>query len=550
VVGAATSLASGLLNDNLTLKGVLRGALSGALTAGLMQGVGEVVGNLGTVGSIAARSTVQGAVQALMGGKFADGALAGLASRLAEVASTNMLNAINTSGMTGAEAVAARTFARVIGSAIRAAASPGDPGQAFASAFLDDVFKQIDTGTPITQTAFDDEGRLNLGIVDPNASPDQQAQQLAAQLQRQGIPPAQANLMAQQALGNIVDGVAQLPQPSTVAAVTPPLPTTASLPLVDPFSVISSDDEVSYGDLLADQLGVPRDDLVDVGLRDYAGRSAQVALGFIEGAGFSVIGTGEAMWEIAKSPGQFINGVKTLLNSAEARAQFGADVVAGVKVDLQMLEDAFNNGDLRGVGQQLGKLTTDLAQVAGGVGALAKLGVSTASAGGRLLLRSVDDLGATRLISASKGGATSIDQAATGIKWGEGINAQGMPWENYLARGLPAETRLPPGFKTFDFFDLETGVATSAKTLDTLTDAKLAKPSQIYTSLKGNIDKVADFERAELAGKVVEGADISRRVVSVAIPAGSTPAQWDQIAKVIQYGQSRGVVVKVTEIKP
>jgi DNA/RNA non-specific endonuclease len=143
-----------------------------------------------------------------------------------------MLEGICKSGMTGAEAVAARTFARVIGSAIRAAASPGDPGQAFASAFLDDVFKQIDpptnsnsnpnAATPVTPTAFDDEGRLNLGIVDPNATPEQQAQQLAAQLQRQGIPVAQANLMAQQALGNIVDGVAQLPQALVAAApVTP-----------------------------------------------------------------------------------------------------------------------------------------------------------------------------------------------------------------------------------------------------------------------------------------------------------------------------------------
>jgi hypothetical protein len=155
-----------------------------------------------------------------MGGKFADGALAGLASGLAEAVSANMLEGIAKSGMTGAEAVAARTLARVVGSAIRTAASPGDPGQAFASAFLDDVFKQIDTSTPVTQTAFDDEGRLNLGIVDPSASPEQQAQQLAAQLQRQGIPVAQANLMAVQALGNVVNGVAQLPQvPAPSSAV-------------------------------------------------------------------------------------------------------------------------------------------------------------------------------------------------------------------------------------------------------------------------------------------------------------------------------------------
>jgi A nuclease family of the HNH/ENDO VII superfamily with conserved AHH len=165
-----------------------------------------------------------------MGGKFADGALAGLASGLAEAASANMLGGINDAvskgTMTATEAVSARTFARVVGSAIRTAASPGDPGQAFASAFLDDVFKQIDTSAPVTQTAFDDEGGLNLGIVDPNASPEQQAQQLAAQLQRQGIPPAQANLMAQQALGNIVDGVAQLPQPTAAPTAAPTNPGT------------------------------------------------------------------------------------------------------------------------------------------------------------------------------------------------------------------------------------------------------------------------------------------------------------------------------------
>jgi hypothetical protein len=152
---------------------------------------------------------VQGVVQALMGG---------------------INDAVSKGAMTATEAVAARTFARVVGSAIRTAASPGDPGQAFASAFLDDVFKQIDTTAPVTQSAFDDEGRLNLGIVDANASPEQQAQQLAAQLQRQGIPAAQANLMAQQALGNIVDGVAQLPQRPVQTAPTQPAPVTQTEP--------------------------------------------------------------------------------------------------------------------------------------------------------------------------------------------------------------------------------------------------------------------------------------------------------------------------------
>ncbi len=205
VVGAATSLASGLLNDNLTLQGVLRGALAGALTAGLMQGVSSALGAtaaspLGTLGTIAARTTVQGAVQALMGGKFADGALAGFASGLAEAASANMLGgidkAVSEGSMTASAAVAAKTFARVFSSAIRAAGSPGDPTQAFASAFLDDVFKQIETpqiSSPVTQTAFDDEGRLNLGIVDPPVTETQSLELTADPLVVQGrfVPNAQ-----------------------------------------------------------------------------------------------------------------------------------------------------------------------------------------------------------------------------------------------------------------------------------------------------------------------------------------------------------------------
>ena len=232
-VGGTTSIASGLLNDNLSFKNVLRGTLSGALTAGLLNGAAAVLGPLSAVGNVALSTVVQGTVQAGLGGSFKDGALAGFASGLGQqvvgALSQGIKAAVDAGTMSAAEAVAAQAFARMLGSAIRAAASPGDPAQAFANAFISDVMGQIDTRPPVTQTAFDDEGRLNLGIIDPSASPEQQAQQLAAQLQRQGIPPAQANLMAQQAIangGNVVNGVAQLPQPTAAPATTPTNPGT------------------------------------------------------------------------------------------------------------------------------------------------------------------------------------------------------------------------------------------------------------------------------------------------------------------------------------
>ena len=120
--------------------------------------------------------------------------------------------------MTAAEGFAAHSFARVIGSAIRAAASPGDPGQAFASAFLDDVFRQVGppaaptpelvVGSPTTEPgatapvvgtegappiatttgpAFDDDGNLMPGVIDAATPWPQQTEQLGLRLQAQGM---------------------------------------------------------------------------------------------------------------------------------------------------------------------------------------------------------------------------------------------------------------------------------------------------------------------------------------------------------------------------
>ena len=258
-----------------------------------MQGVSAVVGNVGTastvstVGTIAARTTVQGAVQALMGGNFKDGAIAGLASDLAEAVSVNIKGGIEAAlkdgSMTLAEAAAARTFTRVIGSAIRAAANPSDPGQAFASAFMDDVFSQIDL--------------------------------------KRAVPPP------------------------------------------DPFNTVRDDSEPTRRELIAEQLGVSVESIVDAGLFDDAGRSFDVLRGLIEGAGFSVIGIGDALIAIAR----------------------------------------VNSGDMRGAGQQLGKLTADLAQAIGGVEALTRLGVSAASPGGRLLLGAIDEIAQARQFASQAG---------------------------------------------------------------------------------------------------------------------------------------------------
>lgn len=123
-----------------------------------------------------------------------------------------------------------------------------------------------------------------------------------------------------------------------------------------------------------------------------------------------------------------------------------------------------------------------------------------------------------------------------------------MPWEDYLGTQLPAGSRLPPNFKTFDFFDRTTGVATSAKTLDTSTAAKMNNPSQVYSSLKGNIDTAAGFTEYGLKDVTVSSSQITSRELQVAVPKATTSAQWDQINRAVEYGQSKGVAVKITKV--
>jgi filamentous hemagglutinin len=124
-----------------------------------------------------------------------------------------------------------------------------------------------------------------------------------------------------------------------------------------------------------------------------------------------------------------------------------------------------------------------------------------------------------------------------------------MPWENYLASELPAGSRLPPNFKTFDFYDPSTGTAISAKTLDMTTAAKVGNPSQVYSSLKGNIDAVARFETYTLSNVPLDSSMITARELRVAVPGGTNSVQWVQINRAIKYGQSQGVKIIIISVK-
>ncbi|MDN0122889.1 hypothetical protein QVN60_06740 [Yersinia aleksiciae] len=135
------------------------------------------------------------------------------------------------------------------------------------------------------------------------------------------------------------------------------------------------------------------------------------------------------------------------------------------------------------------------------------------------------------------------------MKWGEGIRHQGMPWENYVGTQLPQGSRLPPNFKTFDYYNPITRTAISVKTLDTTTAVRVANPKQIYTSLKGNIDEVAKFDTYILSDRRLNSSMIANREVQLAVPVNTAKAQWTEINRAIEYGKSQDVNVIVTQVK-
>jgi hypothetical protein len=100
---------------------------------------------------------VQGSIQALLGGSFKDAAIAGFASGLADLAGAG-INEVLAANMTlsPAETFAARSFARVFTSAVRALGNPNDPGYGFASALVGEVVGQVaQPATPSDQSAAD-----------------------------------------------------------------------------------------------------------------------------------------------------------------------------------------------------------------------------------------------------------------------------------------------------------------------------------------------------------------------------------------------------------
>ncbi|WP_267311743.1 endonuclease toxin domain-containing protein, partial [Asaia spathodeae] len=142
-------------------------------------------------------------------------------------------------------------------------------------------------------------------------------------------------------------------------------------------------------------------------------------------------------------------------------------------------------------------------------------------------------------------GTRVVPASEHNVVWGKGISGQGYPFEDFLEKELPAGSRLPELFRTIDFFDESTGLAVSAKTMETMTPSRMKNPRRVYYDIKRNIDTLEKFSGYGLSGRSVESSKIIRRELDLAIPYETGAAQMDQIKRAYDYAAQKGIELKI-----
>lgn len=142
-----------------------------------------------------------------------------------------------------------------------------------------------------------------------------------------------------------------------------------------------------------------------------------------------------------------------------------------------------------------------------------------------------------------------------GIVWGKGIAAQGAPWETFLYGtgrfGSNLNVAVKPNFAVFDFFDIDTRVATSAKTLD-LAGSSYLTAGGVESRIKTMINEAVNFTGdGRKFGFFLDPSQISARRIELAVPATASRAQMQGIHNATRYGAGLNtpVIVNVTRIR-
>jgi hypothetical protein len=141
-----------------------------------------------------------------------------------------------------------------------------------------------------------------------------------------------------------------------------------------------------------------------------------------------------------------------------------------------------------------------------------------------------------------------LDNEDVGINWHGGIEQQGAPFEDYVARQYHDLERLEKGSKTWDIFTFGRR-AISCKTLNTRLGGYASNPKRVFSTLKRYIDAAANYKPRYGVFLDIDPSEIREREIHLGIPEYTSYAQWKQINAAIDYANRRGVILTVTRIR-
>ncbi|WP_430199589.1 DUF637 domain-containing protein [Photorhabdus luminescens] len=272
-----------------------------------------------------------------------------------------------------------------------------------------------------------------------------------------------------------------------------------------------------------------------------------LAAGFVSGIPSELYDSAMAIVGAVSNPSEVIESLRTLLIQEDMPGFIWQATKDSYLKQLDIVKAEYEKAGSEGAynaGLEIGKLVTGIASMVGGGFGAVKGSTSATSKLSKVISKdphpTVDIRHVYRI---------EKDGSKTPMEWGGDIYKQGYPFEDFVATQMPKGTRLPERFKTFDFYDEKTGLATSVKTLNTRTASKIKNPKQLYISMKENIDDTIRFTKETKAGVTVTAEKISKREVRIAIPKTTTPDQWEQINRAITYGAEKNVNVKITVVK-
>ncbi|XBS69205.1 hypothetical protein ABK905_22515 [Acerihabitans sp. KWT182] len=251
------------------------------------------------------------------------------------------------------------------------------------------------------------------------------------------------------------------------------------------------------------------------------------------------------IYELATHPKETYTALKALVNDDNALGKMTDAVKEKWIAHIDNMVAAQERGGVEGyfqAGVEGGKLVTDVAMIGAGGVEVVKAGASAAkygmTAGEKLIEKTAS------LLPGQATKYPNVKLADTNMKWGYPIGEQGNPFEAYVGKKFfPNSIQSPDKFKVYDYYDSASRHAVSVKTLNTMTDPKLAKPNSVHDTLKPYIDAIIDFKNDKIDYFSLTKEQVATRELMVGIPSSTTEVQLMQLQRTVEYGSDNGIKV-------